>query len=115
MEHLQIWLMYQKYYCDHNTSCTIYYDEAELPSIAEFLVENWEHVGGLAFLNRDSRDTVYEGSLMPFQEITQEEYEEMIASLPPIDLAKIYYYEKREFSDPRLTEACAGDLCLRSS
>lgn len=115
MEHLQIWLMYQKYYCDHNTSCTIYYDEAELPSIAEFLVENWEHVGGLAFLNRDSRDTVYEGSLMPFQEITREEYEEMVASLPPIDLSKIYYYEKREFSDPRLTEACAGDLCLRSS
>ena len=115
MEHLNIWLMYQKYYCDHNTSCTIYYDEAELPTIAEFLVENWEHVGGLAFLNRDSRDTVYENSLMPYQEINAEEYEEMVASLPSIDLSKIYYHEKREYSDPRQTEACSGDICLRSS
>ena len=49
--------------------------------------------------------------LAPYQEITEEEYTELLKRFENIDFAKIVTYEMRDETEQRGELACAGGVC----
>lgn len=85
VQQLDYWLLVKKNWTEHNPSQTIYYREEELPQIIDWLYDNQNFISGLSFLPKN--DHTYE--LAPYEEITEDQYETMVASLPSIDFSML--------------------------
>lgn len=107
LDQLEHWKTVKLHYTEHNPSVTISVGSDEWIGTANWLYENWELLGGLSFLPRT--DTVYQ--LAPYEEISKEEYEARMASLPAIDFSRIVLYEKEDQTIGAQTPACVGGLC----
>jgi ribonucleoside-diphosphate reductase alpha chain len=107
IDQLEHWKVVKKNYTEHNPSVTISVGENEWISVANWIYENWELVGGLSFLPRSNH--VYQ--LAPYEEITKEKYEEMVKNFEHIDFSKIVTYEKVDETEVKKELACAGGLC----
>lgn len=77
-QQLDYWLVWKKYWTEHNPSCTIYVEPAEWDVVAQFLIEHWQDIGGLAFLPKSN----VHYDLAPYEEISKEEYERRSEHLP---------------------------------
>lgn len=103
------WLTNKVYWTEHNPSVTITYKPEEVLDLTQWVWDHRDFVGGMAFL--PSFDTPL--PLLPYQEISQEEYEELMASLPDeVDWASIVEWEHSDQSNAASTLACESDLCL---
>lgn len=115
--HLEFWKMVKIHYCKghHNPSITINYKPEEVPLIIAWLYENWEIIGGISFLPFFEGGTVYKHSMLPYQTITKEEYDDLKSRMPKVNYAKIVYYEDNTNYNinPKETAACSGGLCER--
>ncbi|MCD6270655.1 ribonucleoside-triphosphate reductase, partial [bacterium] len=102
---LEYWKMVKENYTEHNPSVTILVGKNEWIKAADWLYKNWDILGGLTFLPRD--EYIYQ--LAPFEEITKEEYKQLISRLPEVDFSQILIYEK----DDNTTGApgCEGTTC----
>ncbi len=107
LDQLEYWRTVKRHYTEHNPSVTISVGSEEWIQTANWLYENWELLGGLSFLPRT--ETVYQ--LAPYEEISKEEYEARMASLPAIDFSRIVLYEKEDQTVGAKSPACVGDLC----
>lgn len=107
LELLEEWRRLKVHFTEHNPSVTIYVSDDEWVSVANFLYENWDIVGGLSFLPRS--DHVYQ--LAPYEEITKVEYEKKNSELGDIDFAKLILYEQEDNTVGAKELACAGGLC----
>lgn len=107
IEQLEFWKMVKVNYTEHNPSVTIYVGENEWISVANWVYNNWDIIGGLSFLPRN--DHVYQ--LAPYEEITEAKYNELIKKINNIDFSKIMIYEKADESDMKKELACAGNTC----
>ena len=107
IEQLEYWKMVKMYYTEHNPSVTIYVGENEWIEVANWIYNNWDIIGGLAFLPRN--DHVYQ--LAPYEEIDEKRYSEMVRKLGTIDFSKIMTYEKQDNSDVKKELACVGGVC----
>ena len=108
LEQLEYWKMVKQNYTEHNPSITVSVGADEWITVANWLYENWDMIGGLSFLPRE--DFAY--VLAPYEEITKERYEEMVAKLPDIDFSQILLYEKDDSSiDVKKELACASGVC----
>mgnify|MGYP001593548839 FL=1 len=97
----------KKYYTEHNPSVTISVREDEWLSVAHWIYENWDLVGGLSFLPYSNH--VYQ--LAPYEAITKEKYEEMQKRLGDLDFSKIVTYEIEDETEVKRELACVGGLC----
>ena len=108
IEQLELWLCYQRYWCEHKPSVTITVKEHEWPIVGGWVYENFDEVSGISFLPHS--DHSYKQA--PYQECTKEEYEELLAKLPTdIDWARLGEYEKEDNTAGTQTFACSGDSC----
>lgn len=109
IEQLEYWKMVKLNYTEHNPSVTISVGDDEWITVSNWLYENWDILGGLSFLPRE--DHVYQ--LAPYEEITEEQYNKLIADFPDIDFSQILSYEKSEDYLGRGAQelACAADSC----
>jgi ribonucleoside-diphosphate reductase alpha chain len=107
IKQLEFWKMVKINYTEHNPSVTIYVGESEWIEVANWVYENWDIIGGLAFLPRN--DYVY--PLAPYEEITEARYNELVKKVGNIDFSKIITYEKKDDSDMKKELACAGGMC----
>jgi len=107
IKQLEFWKMVKINYTEHNPSVTIYVGENEWIEVANWVYENWDIIGGLAFLPRN--DYVY--PLAPYEEITEARYNELVKKVGNIDFSKIITYEKKDDSDMKKELACAGGMC----
>lgn len=108
LEQLEFWKNVKLNYTEHNPSVTVSIGEDEWDEVAEWLWKNWEHVGGLSFLPRT--DHVYE--MAPYQEITEEKYNEMLADIPTLDLDMLHELETTDQTEGSKELACTGGACL---
>jgi ribonucleoside-triphosphate reductase (thioredoxin) len=106
-ELLEEWKLLKMNFTEHNPSVTIYVGENEWISVANFLYENWDYVGGLSFLPR--ADHVYK--LAPYEEISKEKYDELSARVKDIDFSKLVTYERGDTTNGAKELACAGGTC----
>lgn len=104
---LEEWKRLKLHFTEHNPSVTIYVGDDEWIKVANFVYENWDIVGGLSFLPRSNH--VYE--LAPYEEITQQQYEERARQLGEIDFSRLALYEKQDQTTGAKELACSAGVC----
>ena len=107
IEQLEYWRMFKTCYTEHNPSVTITVADDEWMEVGAWVYKNWDIVGGLSFLPKS--DTVYQ--LMPYEEISEEEYTKRVAEMPKIDFSKLTELEKADETTGAQTFACTGGSC----
>lgn len=81
VEQLKEYILFQKFYIDMNTSNTITVKPDEWEEVEDFVYNHWDDMLGVTFLELNS--TYY--PLMPYEECTKEEYEELKSKMKPFD------------------------------
>ena len=89
----------------HNVSATVSLKAEEWEMAGEWMWENRDHYNGLSVLPYDGGTYTQ----APFEDITQEKYEEMLESLTNIDLTQVI--ELDDNTDLSGELACAGGAC----
>ena len=78
IDHLDLWLMYQKHWCEHKPSVTISVKEPEWLEVGAWVWNNFDDISGISFLPHDGG--TYRQA--PYEECSKGEYEEMLAKMP---------------------------------
>ena len=108
IEQLEMWLAYQRHWCEHKPSVTINVKKDEWFEVGAFVYKHFDEMSGVSFLPYD--DHVYQQA--PYQECTKGEYQEMLSLMPEaIDWTKLSEYEKEDNTAGSQTLACSGDSC----
>lgn len=107
LEQLEHWKMVKENFTEHNPSVTISIGDNEWICVANWLYENWDILGGLSFLPRSNH--VYR--LAPYEEVTEEQYNELIKRFEGIDYSKIVTYEKIDETEGAKELACVAGIC----
>ena len=107
LEQLDYWKIVKLNYTEHNPSATISVGEDEWINVIDWIQKNWEIIGGLSFLPRFEH--IYR--LAPYETIDKKKYDELSASFPSIDYAKLVTYEHVDETEQKKELACAGGVC----
>lgn len=108
IEQLELWLQYQRYWCEHKPSITVTVREHEWMQVGAWVYEYFNEVSGVSFLPHS--DHTYQQA--PYQECSEREYEDALALMPKsIDWSLLSEYEKEDTSKGTSTFACAGGSC----
>ena len=107
IEQLENYKMFMDFYTDHNTSVTIYVRENEWEAVVEWVHDNWDTMIGISFL--PASDSVYQ--LLPYEEISREEYTRRKSEMRPFVPALISKYEVEEVLIDAGTEGCESGMC----
>lgn len=78
IEHLRLWLIFQRHYTEHKPSVTISVKEDEWMQVGAWVFENFAEVTGVSFLPMDGG--TYKQA--PYQECTKEEYDQLKLLVP---------------------------------
>ena len=108
IQQLEVWLMYQRHWCEHKPSVTISCREAEWMRCGAWVYDNFDEMSGVSFLPHS--DHSYKQA--PYQEVMKEEYEEALEAMPTdIDWEHLSEFEKEDTTVSSQTLACSGDSC----
>ncbi|HZK01354.1 MAG TPA: ribonucleoside-triphosphate reductase, adenosylcobalamin-dependent, partial [Anaerovoracaceae bacterium] len=107
IEQLEIYKMFMDCYVDHNCSITIHVRDHEWGEVEQWVFDNWDDVVALSFLSYE--DSFYD--LLPFEEITEEEYNRRVGEMRPFIPSLISNYEKEEIEYDIGDEGCEGGIC----
>ena len=106
IDHLELWLKYQRHWCEHKPSVTINVTESEWPRVGAWVYDHFSEMSGVSFLPYDG------GSYRqaPYETITKEEYEKAIINIPTeIDWDALI--EKDDNVEGVQTLACSAGGC----
>ena len=108
LDHLELWLTYQKYWCEHKPSITVTVREEEWMEVGAWVYKYFDEVSGISFLPHS--DHSYRQA--PYQDCTKEEYEALLLKIPTnVDWSELKNYEKVDTTSGTQTFACTGDKC----
>ncbi len=108
IEQLEMWLIYQRHWCEHKPSVTVTVKADEWLDVGAFVYKNFDEMSGVSFLPHE--DHVYQQA--PYQDINEEQYDVMKSKMPSsIDWAKLGDFEKEDTTKSSQTFACSGDSC----
>ena len=105
LEHLQLWLDYQQFYCHHKPSITVSYSDNEFLAVGNWVWENFEKISGIAFLPKS--DHIY--AQAPFESIDARTYN--LFPKPKINFNKLVEYELIDTTTSTHTPACSAGGC----
>lgn len=104
-EQLDIWLIYQMFWCEHKPSVTVSVKEHEWMRVGSWVYDNFEWMSGVSFLPYS--DHIYEQA--PYQELTEDEYKTAMAKMPEkVDWTKLSAYENTDLTVGSQTLACSS-------
>jgi ribonucleoside-diphosphate reductase alpha chain len=103
LEQLELWLIYQRHWCEHKPSITVYVKESEWLEVGAWVYKHFDEVSGIAFLPH-SGGTYRQA---PYQEITKEQYEEF----PKTTINWELFVESDDFTTGVQELACTGGNC----
>lgn len=108
MAQLELWKTYQDYWCEHKPSITVYYTDNEFLDIAAWVWKNFDSMSGISLLPHS--DHTYQQA--PYQAITEEEYNALLAKMPEFDWQAAAKFEGQKDSTTGSQElACVGGAC----
>jgi len=105
IDHLNIWLMYQRYWCEHKPSVTISVKEHEWMDVGAWVYEHFDECTGISFLPDDGG--TYRQA--PYEDIDLSVYHRLKDTLPSIDWEN--FIEDRDNVEGAQTLACAAGGC----
>ena len=108
IEHLELWLTYQRYWCEHKPSITITVKEHEWMEVGAFVYKHFDEISGISLLPHS--DHSYRQA--PYQDCTKQEYLAAFENMPKnVDWTLLSQYEKEDKTVGAQTFACSGDKC----
>jgi ribonucleoside-diphosphate reductase alpha chain len=108
IEQLELWLIYQRNWCEHKPSVTINVKDEEWMEVGAFVYKNFDEMSGVSLLPNDGG--IYKQA--PYQDCTEEEYLEALEKMPKnIDWTKLSEYEFEDMTTGSQTMACSGSSC----
>ncbi len=105
MEQLELWEIYQDYWCEHKPSMTCYYRDDEFLEVGQWLYNKFDKISGISFLPYSDHN--YQQA--PYEAIDKSTYNKLCKDFP-----KDFSWDIEEASD--MTEgsqqlACTGNNC----
>ena len=108
IQQLEMWLMYQRHWCEHKPSVTVSVRDNEWMEVGAFVFKHFDEMSGVSFLPHS--DHTYQQA--PYQDCTEEEYNSMLDKFVyDIDWNSLDDYEKEDTTAGSQTFACSGDSC----
>jgi ribonucleoside-diphosphate reductase alpha chain len=106
IEHLNIWLVYQRAWCEHKPSITVSVKEEEWMEVGAWVYKHFDEVSGISFLPHS--DHSYKQA--PYQEVDKAEYDALVARMPKdIRWEDLSFYETEDGTSTNATLACSSD------
>ena len=105
IDHLGLWLTYQREWCEHKPSVTISVEEKDWPEVGAWTWKNFDEISGVSYLPYDG------GSYRqaPYEECTAEEYEALKAKMPVINWD--HFVEVTDNVEGAQMLACVSGTC----
>ena len=108
IEQLEMWLAYQRHWCEHKPSVTINVKSDEWFEVGAFVYKHFDEMSGVSFL--PFNEHTYQQA--PYQECGKSDYTMLKALMPKsIDWSKLSEYESEDNTAGSQTLACSGDSC----
>ena len=108
LEQLEMWMVYQRNWCEHKPSVTINVKNNEWLDVQAFVYKHLDEMSGVSFLPFD--DHTYEQA--PYTNVGKSDYTMLNSVMPKsIDWSKLSEYEKEDNTAGSQTLACSGDSC----
>ena len=105
---LDLWLVYQKHWCEHKPSVTITVKEDEWLDVGAWVYNNFDNVAGISFLPHT--DHTYKQA--PYQECSKKDYLSLAKNMPDnIDWSLLSDYEVEDNTKGGQELACTADAC----
>ena len=104
---LEIWLYYQRYWCEHKPSVTVTVRDEEWMEVGAFVYKHFDEMSGVSFLPHSEH--TYQQA--PYQDCTKDVYDKLSSEFGHINWAKLRDYEKEDTTNSSQTFACSGDSC----
>ena len=105
IEQLELWLAYQRHWCEHKPSVTISVKDSEWMDVGAFVYKHFDEMSGVSFLPYDGGS--YQQA--PYQECSKEDYEKALGVMPEsVDWTKLSDCEKEDNTSGMQTFACVG-------
>ena len=105
MEQLELWEIYQDFWCEHKPSMTCYYRDEEFLEVGQWLYNKFDKISGVSFLPYSEH--TYQQA--PYEPITKEAYEEFVDGFPTEMSWDIV--EDSDMTEGSQTLACTGNNC----
>ena len=106
IEQLELWLIYQRHWCEHKPSITVSVKDEEWLEVGAWVWKHFNEVSGISFL--PFSDHTYQQA--PYEDITEEQYHQMMSR----DVSEINWLELIEEDDNTegaQTLACTSGNC----
>lgn len=109
MEALELWLLYQREWCEHKPSVTVTVRDEEWLSVGAWVYEHFDEVSGISFLPHT--DHTYQQA--PYQDMTAEEFAQWREEHPTplVDWKELSEFEETDSTIGVQTLACTGNSC----
>ena len=108
IQQLEVWLVYQRDWCEHKPSITVSVKEDEWMEVGAWVYKYFDEVSGISFLPYSEHTYVQ----APYQEVTKDQYEEMLAKMPKtIDWTALSLYELEDTTTGTQAFACVASEC----
>ena len=108
IEQLELWLTYQRHWCEHKPSVTISVKENEWMDVGSWVYEHFDEVSGISFL--PFSEHTYKQA--PYQDIDEETYNELLTKMPSsVDWSKLQEFEKEDTTSGGRELACTAGVC----
>ena len=108
IEQLELWLTYQRYWCEHKPSVTISVKENEWMDVGAWVYKHFDEVSGISFL--PFSEHTYQQA--PYQDIDKDEYKKFLTKMPKnVDWSLLQEFEKEDTTTGGRELACTAGVC----
>ncbi len=105
LDQLRLWAIYNKHWCEHKPSVSIYVKEDEWMQVGAWVYDNFEDMSGVSFFPHD--DHVYPQA--PYERIDGEEYVRRVQVFP--ESLHLDFPEDDDQTTSSQELACSGGAC----
>jgi ribonucleoside-diphosphate reductase alpha chain len=107
IEHLELWMLYQRYWCEHKPSVTISVRPEEWEEVGYWVWTHLNDLSGIAFL--PYAEHIYQQP--PYEECTRQQYESLRARMPRVQWSDLPFYEREDQTMGSQELACSAGGC----
>ena len=108
LEQLELWLQYQKHWCEHKPSVTISVKEHEWMDVGAWVYKHFDWMSGVSFL--PFSEHVYKQA--PYQDCDEATYEAELEKMPKnVDWSALTLYEQSDMTEGAQELACVAGAC----
>lgn len=105
ISHLELWLTYQRHWCEHKPSVTISVEEKDWPSVGAWTWDHFSEISGVSYLPYDGG--TYRQA--PYEECDEAAYNELKAKVPTINWEE--FKEVTDNVEGAQQLACSAGVC----